>query len=58
MIPVKMMINAPIKMAFILTLCDPKIIYPNKNPKKIYYKASILGTTIYNYKELSKLYKE
>ena len=30
----------------------------NKNPKKIYYKASILGTTIYNYKELSKLYKE
>lgn len=30
----------------------------NKNSKKIYYKASILGTTIYNYKELSKLYKE
>lgn len=30
----------------------------NKNSKKIHYKASILGTTIYNYKELSKLYKE
>lgn len=30
----------------------------NKNSKKIYYKVSILGTTIYNYKELSKLYKE
>lgn len=30
----------------------------NKMPKKIYYKVSILGTTIYNYKDLSKLYKE
>lgn len=30
----------------------------NKNPKKCYYKAQILTTTIYNYKELSKLYKE
>ena len=30
----------------------------NKNPKKIYYKVQILGTTIYNYKDLSKLYKE
>lgn len=30
----------------------------NKTPKKIYYKVSILGTTIYNYKDLSKLYKE
>ena len=30
----------------------------NKTPKKIYYKAQILGTTIYNYKELAKLYKE
>ena len=30
----------------------------NKNPKKIYYKAQILQTTIYNYKEMAKLYKE
>lgn len=30
----------------------------NKNPKKIYYKVQILTTTIYNYKEMSKLYKE
>ena len=30
----------------------------NKNTKKIEYKAQILTTTIYNYKELAKLYKE
>jgi hypothetical protein len=30
----------------------------NKSPKKIYYKAQILTTTIYNYQEMSKLYKE
>ena len=30
----------------------------NKNPKKIYYKAQILTTTIYNYKDMAKLYKE
>ena len=30
----------------------------NKNPKKIFYRAQILPTTIYNYKELAKLYKE
>ena len=30
----------------------------NKNPKKLCYKAQILTTTIYNYKELAKLYKE
>lgn len=30
----------------------------NKNPKKLYYEVSILPTTIYNYKEMSKLYKE
>ena len=30
----------------------------NSNPKKIEYKAQILTTTIYNYKELAKLYKE
>lgn len=30
----------------------------SKNQKKLYFKAQILPTTIYNYKELSKLYKE
>lgn len=30
----------------------------NKSPKKYYFKVQILGTTIYNYKDLSKLYKE
>ena len=30
----------------------------NKNRKKIEYKVQLLTTTIYNYKELSKLYKE
>ena len=30
----------------------------NKNPKKLYYSVEILPTTIYNYKDLSKLYKE
>nr|DAI79382.1 MAG TPA: portal protein [Caudoviricetes sp.] len=30
----------------------------NKNNKKIFFKVQILPTTIYNYKELSKLYKE
>jgi hypothetical protein len=30
----------------------------NKNPKKLYYEVNILPTTIYNYKEMSKLYKE
>ena len=30
----------------------------NNKPKKVEYKAQILTTTIYNYKELSKLYKE
>ena len=30
----------------------------NKNPKKLKYVFSLLPTTIYNYKELSKLYKE
>ena len=30
----------------------------NKNPKKIFFRAQLLTTTIYNYKELSKLYKE
>lgn len=30
----------------------------NKTPKKMYYRVSILPTTIYNYKEMSKTYKE
>ena len=30
----------------------------NTKPKKIYYRAQILTTTIYNYQELAKLYKE
>lgn len=30
----------------------------NKNPKKLYYKVNILPTTIYNYKDMSKLYKD
>ena len=30
----------------------------NKNPKKIYFRAQILTTTIYNYKDMAKLYKE
>ena len=30
----------------------------NKTPKKIYYRVQLLTTTIYNYKEMSKLYKE
>ena len=30
----------------------------NMSPKKVTYKAQILPTTIYNYKELAKLYKE
>lgn len=30
----------------------------NKNPKKLNYKVQILTTTIYNYKDMAKLYKE
>ena len=30
----------------------------NSSPKKWFFKASFLTTTIYNYKEMSKLYKE
>ena len=30
----------------------------NTQPKKIYYRIQILTTTIYNYKEMAKLYKE
>ena len=31
---------------------------PLKYPKKLYFRMEILPTTIYNYKEMSKLYKE
>ena len=35
------------------------IISPfNKSPKKSYYQAQFLTTTIYNYKDVAKLYKE
>ena len=30
----------------------------NKNPKKVQFKVQLLTTTIYNYKDLAKLYKE
>lgn len=30
----------------------------NKSPKRCYYRAQILTTTIYNYKDMAKLYKE
>ena len=30
----------------------------NKQPKKYYFRVQLLTTTIYNYKEMSKLYKE
>ena len=30
----------------------------NRNPKKFYLKAQVLKTTIYNYKDMAKLYKE
>ena len=30
----------------------------NKQPKKFYYRVQLLTTTIYNYREMSKLYKE
>ena len=30
----------------------------NTSPKKVYYRVQILTTTIYNYKEMAKLYKE
>ena len=30
----------------------------NKQPKKVYYRVAVLPTTIYNYKEMSKTYKE
>jgi hypothetical protein len=40
--------------AFLNDLLEPY----NKSPKKYYFKAQILTTTIYNYKDMAKLYKE
>ena len=40
--------------SFINNLLEPY----NKAPKKLLYRAQILTTTIYNYKEMAKLYKE
>ena len=34
------------------------IKFVNKNINRLYYKVSMLPTTIYNYKDLSKIYKE
>ena len=30
----------------------------NKSPKKVFYRVQLLTTTIYNYKDMAKLYKE
>jgi hypothetical protein len=35
-----------------------ELILPFNNKKKVEYKVQLLTTTIYNYKELAKLYKE
>ena len=40
------------------TFMNELIISFNKSPKKICYKVQILTTTIYNYQEMAKLYKE
>ena len=40
------------------TFLNILLIPYNTHPKKIFYRAQILPTTIYNYKELAKLYKE
>jgi hypothetical protein len=40
--------------SFLNSLIEPY----NKSAKKFYYKVQILTTTIYNYKDMAKLYKE
>ena len=40
--------------AFLNLLLEPY----NRSPKKVYYRAQLLTTTIYNFKEVAKLYKE
>jgi len=39
---------------FLNTLLTPY----NRSPKKVFYRVQILPTTIYNYKDLAKQYKE
>ena len=39
------------------TFLNTLLIPYNRSPKKVTYRAQILPTTIYNYKELTKLYK-
>lgn len=38
--------------------CEMLITFVNKNINRLYYKVNMLPTTIYNYKDLSKIYKE
>lgn len=40
------------------TFLNTLLIPYNKSPKKAFYRAQILPTTIYNYKDLAKQYKE
>ena len=40
------------------TFLNTLLIPYNKSPKKVIYRAQILPTTIYNYKDLAKQYKE
>ena len=40
------------------TFLNDLIVSCNKNKKKVIYRVQLLTTTIYNYKELAKLYKE
>ena len=39
-------------------LMQQLIVNFNKSPRRVFYQVQMLPTTIYNYKELSKLYKE
>lgn len=58
----KSLLNDEAVMGTLLTkfedFLDQVLIPFNTNPSRIYYKVMILPTTIYNYKELSKMYKE
>lgn len=40
------------------TFLNILLIPYNRSPKKVFYRAQILPTTIYNYKDLAKQYKE
>lgn len=58
----KSLLNDEAVMGTLLTKFEDflnQIVIPfNTNPARIYYKVMILPTTIYNYKDLSKMYKE